>query len=895
MARNIPTQTLNKLSQTHGVEPVLILAITWALNGSPILYATKNVRAHSTSDNKDITVAGKILEVGTFDAVVALSLNETSEEFNVVLDDSDGALKSIVDENDLMLRDVVAYQWFEGLDWDHKFVIFQGKINSPISWSETDRTLKMSVVSQLEDKDVGFSPEEGEFPDLPDDMVGKLWPECFGTSLHEKAIQVDFKNSGTLGDPVGLRDFTIANRILALGIISDFLTGLGVLYATAAAFAGFQGQEQAQQQLEAKANGFFAQAGQKNEEIADVAAILAEQKATEVSTFRVIGGEHFPRGSLQLEISGAVFTGAFVGTQHEEGADIFVISCSEHPELRNYLSEGPCSGVSVPLSHRKGFPRAEGFEVVAQGNRSFFIPTGTILGDQAGAFFAQGGASVTIFSNEPLRYFVGITPGTVVKVAAFTTFQSGERVLVDVPTNAYRVYVQNYGSVSVTVVEVKDALSTLEPAYEDTVHVTFRSSVGPNPIDIMKYLISKYADIPYDAASFATCRSALENYPMGFCLTKKKNIVTVLKELAFMTRTAISIKNGKFFCRYLPAEPASEFTFNEDNVLTQSIELGFTDTEELVTKYIGSWKAHGAQEDDNKVVMRYNVKKYGTHETSVDFYAFNYISAIVKTLTFWINRRGHTWKKLRFSAALDALNIETFDGVTLDFDGNYASNGSVLGYVEAGNYNPDQNTMDFSVWTGVRAGDMEAYDLAYPQAVSTFLSFPDPVAEAAGFAGGDGPGNSASGVVHRLGAAKGVTVTFKEDDPYSDGSRKKQDRGSKKPSDVGDKNPGDPETNAVGSANQGTPPPPTPGINDTQIIDTGSPFWIDIRTTEVSDSDNPGNTAVFASFFYEVADGLLKGRTDAVWKDNDNEGEFAFKWDGEDGKFGAQIAWLKDN
>jgi hypothetical protein len=894
MARNIPTQTLAKLAQTHGVEPVLIIAVTWALGGKASLYATKNVRAHSTIDNTDISVQGKILEVGTFDSVVAISLNETSEQFDMVLDDSDGALKDIIDTNDIMLRDVVAYQWFEGLDWDDRFVIFQGKINSPISWSETDRTIKMSVVSQLEDKDVGFSPEEGEFPDLPDDMVGKLWPECFGTSLHQKVIQVDFKHSGTLGDPVGLADFTIPSRIAAMGIIIDFLNSLGILYAIASGFAGFQGQEKAQESLQKKSEGFFVQAGQKGAERAALATLYGQQKDTEVANFRVIGGEHFPRGPLQLEINEAVFGGTFIGPEGEEGSDIFVISCSDHPEMKNYMSSTPCGIEGVPIYNRKSFPVAEGFSVTQQGGDKFFVPTGNIPGDQAGAFFAQGGAGVTIFTNEPLRYFVSITPGTVVKVAAFTTFQSGEHVLVDVPTNAYRVYVQNYGSVSVTVVEVKEALSKLDPAYEDAVYVTFRSSVGPNPIDIMKYLISKYADIPYDTASFAECRAALENYPMHFCLTQKKNIVMVLKELAFMSRTAISIKSGKFFCRYLPAEPTSEFTFTENNILTQSLELGFTDTEQLVTKYVASWRAHGAQEDDNKVVLRYNVKKYGTHETTIDFYAFNYISAIVKTLTFWINRRGHTWKKLRFSAALDALNIETFDGVTLDFDGNYASNGPVLGYVENGNYNPDKNTMDFVVWTGVRAGDMESYDLAYPQNVSTFLSFPDPVAEAAGFAGGDGPGNSASGNTSRIGKAQGVNVTFKEDDPYEDGSRKKQDRGSKKPSDIGDKNPGAAETNDVGSANQGVPPPPTPDIVNIPIVDPGGDFWIDIRTTEVSDSDNPGQVTTFSSFFYEVTDAQLKGRTSAIWKNDENDGEFEFKWSGEDNKFGAGIAFLKD-
>ncbi len=896
MARTIPAQSLAKLTQTHGAEPVIMVDVTWLIDGVAIRYATKDVVAFSTVSGADISIPGKVQEIGSIDSVVAISLNETSEEFSLVLDDLDETIKGIIDFNDIMLRDVSVYQWFEGLNFEDRFLIFQGKINSPISWSETDRTVKFNVVSQLEDKDVGFSPDEGTFPDLPDDMIGKLWPECFGTTLHEKAIQVDFKHRGTLADPLGLRDFTLSSTIQSHVVIGNFLTSLGILFSLAAGFAGLLGLEQQQESLQQKANGFFAQAGQKTQLILELNQTLTDQIATEVDSVRILGGEHFPRGPLRLNISGAICTGSFAGPIDQPGSDIFNMSCQDHPERKNFhLTTTPCGNPGCSFGQCKAFPSPEGFTITQVNGDISFIPTGNILGEQAGVFFAQGGASVTIASNEPLRYFVSITPGTVIKVAAFTTFESGERLLVDVPSNLYTVSVQSFGSVSVTVITVNNALSKLTPSWEDTIYVTFESSVGPNPIDIMSYLINKYADIPPDTDSFAACREALVNYPMHFCLTRKKNIVTVLKELAFMARLAISIKNGAFFCRYLPAEPPSVFEFTEDTVLTQSIELQFTDTEELVTKYVGSWRAHGAQEEDNRFVIRYNVKKYGTHEESVDMYAFNYVSAIVKTLTFWINRRGHTWKKLKFNAALDALNVETFDGVTLNFDGDYAANETVLGCVEEGSYDPESNTMEFLIWTGVRSGDMTQFDLAYPQNVSVLLKFPDPIAEAAGNAGGDGPGNSAAGDINRKGGAVNVNVQFEDNDPYSDGNRKKQDKGSNKPSDVDDNDPGRPVAFGGENVNFGGGPPATPAITDTNIQDTGEVFLIDIRTTEIADSENPGQVSTLDTFFREITDSKLKARTDATWKSDTNEAEFDFKFDGPGNKFGAGTAFLQDD
>ncbi len=42
-------------------------------------------------------------------------------------------------------------------------LIFRGKISSPVVWSEGDRTVSFNIISQIEDAEIGFSPEEGQF------------------------------------------------------------------------------------------------------------------------------------------------------------------------------------------------------------------------------------------------------------------------------------------------------------------------------------------------------------------------------------------------------------------------------------------------------------------------------------------------------------------------------------------------------------------------------------------------------------------------------------------------------------------------------------------------------------------------------------------------------------
>ena len=168
--------------------PSTSLKWTGSPGKSPASYADKDVQG----------IAGKIVELGDLDDVVAhiiaesgVTNSDTSQQIDVTLDDIDGSIKEIFDSYDVHKRSVRVYQWFESLDLSDKFLVFAGKINTPVSWNERDRTVKITVVSQLEDQEIGFSAEEGQFPYLPADLVGKAWPMLFGTVIDSPALQIN--------------------------------------------------------------------------------------------------------------------------------------------------------------------------------------------------------------------------------------------------------------------------------------------------------------------------------------------------------------------------------------------------------------------------------------------------------------------------------------------------------------------------------------------------------------------------------------------------------------------------------------------------------------------------------------------------------------------------------
>ena len=138
------------------------------------------------------------------DDAINLSGNADSQQLTLVLDDTDGTIKTILDAHDVHKRDARVYQYFTGLSLTDKFLLFAGKITSPITWNERDRTVTVTVLSQLEDREVGFSAEEGQFEYLPAEMVSKPWPLIFGTVINNPCLPVTTAITGTTLTPVGI-------------------------------------------------------------------------------------------------------------------------------------------------------------------------------------------------------------------------------------------------------------------------------------------------------------------------------------------------------------------------------------------------------------------------------------------------------------------------------------------------------------------------------------------------------------------------------------------------------------------------------------------------------------------------------------------------------------------
>ncbi len=936
--RNLNANALAKIATTHGNEPITILEVDWIEDGGSKLYADRTAGG----------IQGKILEVGDLDNVIGVSNNDSSQELSITLDDTDDTLKTILNTNDIHKRSARVYQWFDGMGIDDRFLLFAGKISSPITWNERDRTVSFTVISQLEDKEVGFSAEEGQFPWIPKDLIDKAWPMIFGKVQDVPAMQFNQAVKGTTLCGVGITSgkdynsrFSIGGNTSQIGLqlaqMQVQIHHLSNVYETYEHSRPpvKDGNEKAiapREQMEALITQYNQLALDNYR--AGQCAEYNKQKSIEdnggdgCNPVSILGGEDFPQNiGMSIQIGQGIFTGYFEGDKfhisdrlHEEneeksrktwekyqlGGDDTPDFCKSKEELntfRYWHHYKTMVGTQELVSW--GFIDVEPVEATSRPKQISFH------------YWAEAGTTVEVSSTEEITYVASIIPGTVLAVKAYKNFES-ERKLINVPTDLYTVESHDYGPITAVQLVFDKPLSTItEQGWEDNIYVTFESEVGPHTCDILQYIIDNFTDLEWDSTSFTDIRTSLDPFPMNFPILEKKNALTVLQEIAFQARCALWISNGTFYIKYLPEEPDSDDTITESDIDAESgIEIELTDTEDLVTRMDVEWRISWNEDDPNKVILRHNVKKYGTQKEDYFFYCFNQPDIVLKAATFWLVRNSNTWKRIRFSTYLQKLNLETFDTVTLDFTQDYVSTGSVKAIVEEATYDSNSRSVKFVCLTPVRSGEMVEYKFFWPSSLTIDDTYPPQDEIDAGFAGGDGIGTQATGL---------LPIGFVDPDDWEGGVvfvggpnvifTGPADHGESIITDIGFV--AQPVIFTVQYGELDVSANPDPNLlqvyREDQAIAGLVPIehdtvGIDIRKTPFYDSNKgPGGpSATLDTFFKTISENpggengrLIVDCDESVWT-NDESGEkdgkeFHFKYDEDNKKFGAGTAWLQDD
>ncbi|KPK53358.1 MAG: hypothetical protein AMS22_07540, partial [Thiotrichales bacterium SG8_50] len=494
--RDVPAGILSNLQQKHGSEPLLIVEVQWVDGGEKILYSDQKL---SGLDYPYPT----IIQVGNFDMATMVTGTSDSQSISLTLDDIDGELKALLDQHDIHKRPVWVYQGFQGLTVAHKFLLFKGEITSPIAWSEGERTLTFDVLTKREDNEVAFSMEEGDFDSIPEEARGKVWPLVFGEVCNMGAVQVRAPQRGILTHGEGVSDFTLTERICQARYIQCPSVSTGeetTLSTDGAGNYDSTTQQSYGPDLECVQNRY--------ETICNLVYLLEQQQSYEHKTLNIRGGEDFPQNTnVTLNINGAKFTGTFSG-------NTFKVTQRVHPEFADWERQ-PCKEIPdrsiglEPTSWTSGWtesgtgtawyfdvnnyeddcdPASPTFRQVYEGG-----PTASQKAfdemEAAGFFWIPPGTDVFLEEKAEILYIVSLIPGTINNVAAYKRQPTGRSLLLEVPSSYYTVYETDYDGYTVVEIGLEKKLSLYDSDWEDQLYVSFTSDVGPNPVDVIEWLV----------------------------------------------------------------------------------------------------------------------------------------------------------------------------------------------------------------------------------------------------------------------------------------------------------------------------------------------------------------------------------------------------------------------
>lgn len=700
--KQLKPQVINKLSQQYGLEPIIVFAIhfvdatiinnlsganvytnsdinqliTLMKNGSSAaIYADKTI--YDSTGN--VLIPGKILNIPTINSILNFDGNSTSSQLDIEIEDTDQTILNLLGQVNIQKVPAFIYIYFDGIALSDMPLIFEGEIVSGFSWSDKTQTAKFAVVNHIEEREVGFSPEQGYIKDLPLDLIGKPWPFGYGSVIKYPAIQINYAPTCITTIPMSWADLSLDTELARLETILSLYLGIALLYFIGALQAYFSEDRDLGDQL----------TDLGNQSIAIYQQVLYDQQGKRSIRFEQQNIGRNPQtviSNVPKSLSGLFSVGGQVANGRL------------NPVKDIHVAGG--SGVAT-LSLARPLP------IVGESLLINYSPVA-----KQGYIYIPAGSSVRFLGNYPLVSVINCLGGRITGVYAYRQTE-GAHALVSVAKNLWK---------SITIKAIPDGVVTTTPNFkalgillhkplsslflqqwDDQLYVSYVSNVGPSIKSIFRFLIATYTVYTYDRASM----NSLPNFQINFATTDQKDVMVQIKEICFQCNIAVWLTEGKFFFKFLPIQSSSVMSLSLDDIIKDTMEIGISPTENIVTKIHGAWQYNYQYDTKNFIQYRYNDFRYGVHRLDVDYYCFQDPEQIVQSMLFWLYRKGNTWKRLKFSVPLKFIQLELFDNIHINIDvvdkyvlGKTAFDAQVVGI----DLNPDTWLVDLELELPIYVG-----------------------------------------------------------------------------------------------------------------------------------------------------------------------------------------------
>ncbi len=444
----------------------------------------------------------------------------------------------------------------------------------------------------------------------------------------------------------------------------------------------------------------------------------------------------------KIKIPNSVMEEAYKLLSKEEYRELFRMEVYKYLEWRRSMLPVQAADDTTDKYYLTGYVIDHIQEVAPTILPHWGQPT-SLLGDQyieslptGEAFVVQVGESCSLANDYQEKYVANILESSIKAVYGRRSIR-GIKTLVPIPSRYYvKNEADNFGAFYATTITLRRPLSEYtNEQWDDGISVTYTSNISGNTADVIDYIFTNYTNITLDPTNKSEIHAALANYPQNFVVTSKIDALELIKSVAYQARCQVLIKGLTGYIKYLSTEPEPVDTITEDDIIFGSMKLTYTDTENVNTRLIATWKPHYAYPKNNLITLRHNVAKYGLQTENIDFFTYNIYDLVMKSATFWMIRKSNNWKIAQFSTPINKLNLESGDCVTIDLENNIYCDGPVNGIIQSAVYDSGKNQIHFEVWLPVREGEMEQYTFAWPSDISATTFFPSISEMTSGYAG----------------------------------------------------------------------------------------------------------------------------------------------------------------
>lgn len=701
------------LAKQFGNEPLLILMIDWGVGVGTKYYSEKTI---------DPDIMGRIQRIDDLSITRQNDNYGAIGQFNIELDDWDKHFWFIMNTTNLEGKKVTVYQAFDGMDRADWLVLFIGNVVGPINWSEGQHVLSFGVFSNYGGDNLfgmiipdftdpntpAITPNSVEIQDPS--SIGKFVPIVFGNTICTPAVRVA---SGMSSSTMGNLHFDDAlyNEDLTSYVSQTVLVQDGYKFPQFEEFIANIGG--------VRCRGQFGPLGSSTFYISEHNVPIDLANA---ATYRDTGDPDYYEPTVcwintdQILVEKWVlffdphagFIANYCTAQDGQKCTFVLPFTRQYPNYSSGNPPGPfimlLNGVTALQATAK-----YSYKWPALIGQNYYevwdIPPGSDFSvEAADVYIANYIPSTTIkavYAYRNIKTYV-LNP-----VTGEYKQKSSKRTLCPVPSSYYtKNLTYNFNGIPMSAIIFDRSLSSYpDQEWEDEIFIVQSAPVGPNTSDIIKWLIQTWTpSISIDLTSFNAVKTAITKYPSNFPLLSQKKTLDICREIAWQARCALTIYNNTAYLTYLSAVPTPVSTVETPDIQYKSIDVTYTDSERMYTSITGKYRFNWTA-DELKTYYKNNTDKYGLKEVTWDFFIYNNIDYVTKSLKFWGRYYSESWKKMKLNSFLNALQLDLFDSAQFTFPTDYPMGLTTFkGLVEEWDYNSESFLVNMMIWTCILAG-----------------------------------------------------------------------------------------------------------------------------------------------------------------------------------------------